>query len=120
MIFYVFDFLHSVRLFELLNHQTRVGITTTGDVNSTKPTIVGFQPTRRCVPVQGESALIAINVAKPTSTQLNVGMLNVQSLGKKLSKNATTIHDCIVDRQLDIMTVVESWHVSLRGKVLSL
>ena len=40
--------------------------------------------------------------------QFNIGVLNAQSLGNK----SAIINDCILDKHLDIMTIVESWHDS--------
>jgi hypothetical protein len=61
------------------------------------------------LPVMRKSALISINVVPPTTTPpFNVGVLNVQSLGNK----AASINSCIVDNQLDVFAVVESWHDS--------
>lgn len=74
------------------------------------PTIVGYRPTRRHLPVFCESALFLVDVAKPTTrtTQFNVGFLNAQSLGNKTA----SINDCIVANNLDVFAVVESWHDS--------
>jgi len=61
-------------------------------------------------PVVRQSALISVNVAPLTThtTLFNIGVLNVQSLGNK----PASINGCIVDNQLDVFAVVESWHDS--------
>ena len=72
------------------------------------PVIVGFRPPRRLLPDHGESKLVRINT-QPV-TQLNIGLLNAQSIGNK----AAAINDCIVSNCFDVMTIVESWHDSFQ------
>ena len=87
------------------------GPTTTGEI----PTVMGrricLSTNGQCVASRSRSrptVLRPIPKADKVQSRFKIGVLNVQSLGNK----TTAIHDCIVEKHLDMMVSLESWHDS--------
>jgi Reverse transcriptase (RNA-dependent DNA polymerase)/Endonuclease-reverse transcriptase len=77
------------------------------------PTVIGRRiclstNSQRNVNRVRNTVLRAVPRENKVLSQFNIGVLNVQSLGNK----STTIHNCIVEKHLDMMTILESWHDS--------